>query len=128
MRWDGRARWSGGIIREQVAALARAARAAAETAAEGAGDIAEVPAQADDGAGFDEAGVIEWACTKSSFFNGLLTLLDSEVLLAVEPFILWEQGDIRPFLRALPSMCALIASGSKVKVIGACYVRKPCSP
>ena len=30
--------------------------------------------------------------------------------------ILWEDGDFRPFLRALPSMCALIASGHKPQV------------
>ena len=62
----------------------------------------------------DEA--IGKACDKSSFFCGLFKLLDCEIRLAVEPFVRWEMGDFRVFLRALPAMCALIASGRKPKV------------
>lgn len=62
----------------------------------------------------DEA--IGWACDSNSKFCGLLKLLDIEIRLVVEPFMLWEQGDLRPFVRALPSMCALIASGHTPKV------------
>lgn len=60
--------------------------------------------------------VVGAACDLSSRFCGLWKLIDIEIRLAVEPFILWEQGDFRPFLRALPSMRAFIASGYKPKV------------
>ena len=63
----------------------------------------------------DEA--IGKACDISSFFCGLFKLLDCEIRLAVEPFVRWEMGDFRVFLRALPAMCALIASGRKPKVL-----------
>lgn len=62
----------------------------------------------------DEA--IGKACDKSSFFCGLFKLLGCEIRLAVEPFVRWEMGDFRVFLRALPAMRALIASGRKPKV------------
>jgi len=60
--------------------------------------------------------VLGKACDNISIFYGLFKLLDMEIRLAVEPFMLWEDGDFRPFLRALPSMCVLIASGHKPKV------------
>jgi len=56
------------------------------------------------------------ACDCSGLVCGLFRLLDVEIRLAVEPFMLWEQGDSCPFLRAMPSMCALIALGYKPKV------------
>jgi len=62
----------------------------------------------------DEA--IGKACDKSSFFCGLFKLLGCEIRLAVEPFVRWEMGDFRVFLRALPAMRALITSGMKPKV------------
>ena len=63
-----------------------------------------------------ETQVLGKACDHSSMFCGLFKLLDMEIRLAVEPFLLWEEGDFRPFLRALPSMCALVASGHKPQV------------
>jgi hypothetical protein len=56
------------------------------------------------------------ACDRSSFFCGLYKLLDVEIRLAVQPFVRWEQGDFSVFLKALPAMCALVASGRKPKV------------
>jgi hypothetical protein len=56
------------------------------------------------------------ACDRSGLFCGLFRLLDVEIRLAVEPFMLLEQGDFRPFFRAMPSICALISSGYKPKV------------
>lgn len=38
------------------------------------------------------------------------------IRLSVEPFILWEEGDFRHFLNALPAMCAIIASGHEPRV------------
>jgi len=66
--------------------LARAARAAAQVATADA--AAAAPTEAGQGGGFDEDGVIDWACGHSSFFTGLWNLLDVEVRLEVEPFIL----------------------------------------
>ena len=55
----------------------------------------------------------DMACDCSGLFCGLFRLLDVEIRLAVEPFMLWKQDDIRPFLRSMPSMYALFASGYK---------------
>jgi hypothetical protein len=93
-RWDGKERWRGGHIRAKVVRLCKNKFKKAKTD--------------------DEA--IAMACDCSGLFCGLFRLLDVEIRLAVEPFMLWEQGDFRPFLRAMPSMCALIASGYKPKV------------
>lgn len=60
--------------------------------------------------------IIKWACDSSPLFLGLFKLHDVEIRLAVEPFILWEEGDFRHFLNALPAMCAFIASGHKPQV------------
>jgi len=60
-----------------------------------------------------EEELLHLACEESPFFLGLWRLLDAELRLAVEPFVLWEQGDFRHFLNALPVMCALIASAHK---------------
>jgi hypothetical protein len=57
----------------------------------------------------DEA--IGMAYDGSGLFCGLFSLLDVEIRLAVGAFMLWEQGAFRLFLRAMPCMCALIASG-----------------
>lgn len=80
-------------------------------------DMARKAARSDGAGELSGDDAIAWACQKSSYFCGLFKLLDVEVRLAVEPFISWEQGDMRSFLRAFPSMCALVASGPKVKVI-----------
>jgi hypothetical protein len=53
------------------------------------------------------------AINRASSAACLSYLLDCEIRLAVEPFVRWEMGDFRVFLRALPAMCALIASGRK---------------
>jgi len=60
--------------------------------------------------------VLGKACDNSPMFCGLFKLLDMEIRLAVDPFMLWEEGGFWPFLRALPSMRALIASGPKPQV------------
>jgi len=93
-RWDGKEKWRGGDIRHKIVQLCKQ----------------KYPSATAD----DEA--IGMACDGSGLFCGLFRLLDVEIRLAVEPFMLWEQGDFRPFLRAMPSMCALIASGYKPKV------------
>lgn len=96
-RWDG-ARWRGGNLRSKVVELCR------------------VKYNEDGQRKLSDNQLLGFACDDSSMFCGLFKLLDMEIRLAVEPFILWEEGDFRPFLRALPSMCALIASGHKPQV------------
>ena len=93
-RWDGKEKWRRGHIRHKIVQLCKQKYPSAK---------------ADDEA-------IGMACYGSGLFCGLFRLLYVEIRLAVEPFMLWEQGDFRLFLRAMPSMCALIASGYKPKV------------
>ena len=40
--------------------------------------------------------VIAWACDHSKYFLGMWRLLDIEILIAVEPFVLWEQVITHP--------------------------------
>lgn len=105
MRWDGK-EWQGGDLRSRIAARCRE----------------KFPAARDN----DEA--IGMACDHSSFFCGLFKLLDCEIRLAVQPFVRWEMGDFREFLRALPAMCAFIASGRKPKVSFTSIPRLPQPP
>ena len=44
-------------------------------------------------------------------------VLDVELRLVVPSLIDWEDGNIEPFLRSFPSLCALIASGQMPKVM-----------
>ena len=96
-RWDGE-RWRGGNVRARVVKLCRA------------------KFDADGSRKLGDSQVLGKACDGSSMLRGLFTLLDMEIRIAVEPFVLWEEGDLRPFLRALPSMCALIALGYQPQV------------
>ena len=96
-RWDGE-RWRGGNVRARVVQLCRA------------------KFDADGSRKLGDSQILGKACDGSSMLRGLFTLLDMEIRIAVEPFVLWEEGDFRPYLRALPSMCALIASGYKPQV------------
>ena len=114
LRWDG-TRWGGGDLRSEVIAMCKErwerecgdGESGGESGSESGGEAGRGPSDDD---------LVEWACTESNFFLGLWRLLDVEVRLAVEPFILWEQGDFRHFLNALPAMCAIIASAHKPKV------------
>ena len=59
---------------------------------------------------------VKRACAKSSYFAGLWLFFDMEVRMCVEPFIDWENGDIKPFLTLFPVMCAYVASSHKTKI------------
>ena len=120
LRWDGE-RWEGGYLRAQTINKARARYSTLYPL--------KPPLESDDE-------VIAWACDHSKYFLGMWRLLDIEIRIAVEPFVLWEQvithptrssppflrrahpvqGDFRYFLNALPAMCALVASAHKPKV------------
>jgi hypothetical protein len=110
-RWDGEA-WGGGNLRSEIVEMSKMKwkiereKKRSERENESESDKDEP----------SEDKVLEWACKDSPFFLGLWRLLDVELRLAVEPFILWEQGDFRHFLNALPAMCAIIASSHKPKV------------
>ena len=96
-RWDGE-RWRGGNVRARVVQLCRA------------------KFDADGSRKLGDSQILGKACDGSSMLRGLFALLDMEIRIAVEPFVLWKEGDFKPFLRALPSICALITSGFKPQV------------
>ena len=104
LRWDGK-RWGGGDLRAEVLQMARERWTK---------HMQETEQQRSKPPTDDE--VVAWACEVSTVFLGFWRLLDVEIRLAVEPFILWEQGDFRHFLNALPAMCAIAGSGHKPKV------------
>ena len=92
LRWDGK-RWGGGDLRAEVLQMARERWTK---------HMQETEQQRSKPPTDDE--VVAWACEVSTVFLGFWRLLDVEIRLAVEPFILWEQGDFRHFLNALPAM------------------------
>ena len=97
-RWDGE-KWGGGSIRKEIIEKCKE----------------KYKLEADMGELSDEEAV-KRACVKSSYFAGLWLFFDVEVRMCVEPFIDWENGDIGPFLKLFPVMCAYVASSHKTKI------------
>ena len=63
----------------------------------------------------------------STFILGAIKFFDVETRLVVSTLVDWEDGNIEPFLRAFPSLCAFIASGHLPKVLIVFPIKYPCN-
>ena len=59
---------------------------------------------------------VQKACDDSAYFAGMWQFFDIELRMAVEPFALWERGDVSLFLRLFPLMVLYVAASNKPKV------------
>jgi len=112
LRWDGEA-WGEGNVRSEIVELSKMKWMIEREKKKSERENESENESESDKDEPSEDKVLKWARKDSPLFLGLRRLLDVELRLAVGPFILWEQGDFRHFLNALPAMCAIIASSHK---------------
>lgn len=74
----------------------------------------------------EDIDLIAKLCDTSSYFYGLWLFFDMQVLLATEPFLAWTDGNLEPFMRLFPAMCAFIATVNKPKVQRAMILKQYC--
>jgi len=64
----------------------------------------------------DDDSLVAFLCDASSFFYGTWLFYDVLLPITTEPFSAWAHGDLEPYLRLFPAMCALVGTVKKPKV------------